>query len=348
MDEHGVVIFANAAARGILGYEPAELIGNPLTMIMPEMMRQLHKDGFKRYLATSHKAINWRGTELTALRKNGQEFPVEISFGEMTRDGHKSFTGLIRDISEKKRTEEALRNTQGQLSRAIRTATVGEFAASIAHEINQPLAAVVANGQACLRWLAAGPSGLAKAQEAAERIVRDGKEAGEVVRRIRALFKHAPPEKVDLDLNEVIGEVLRLLSGEAVKRGVTIETDLGNDWKTVEGDRVQIQQLLFNLIQNGIEAMDAVLDRPRKLFIRSRRNDPESVLVEIQDSGAGMEDSERIFEAFYTTKESGMGMGLAICRSIIDAHHGKLWASTGNGEGTTFSFTLPAAVGAAS
>ncbi len=250
---------------------------------------------------------------------------------------------LLTDIEDRRRAEEALRSSETRLSRATQTATVGEFAAAIAHEINQPLAAVVANGHACLRWLSVQPPGLVKAQEAAERIVRDGTEAGEVVRRIRALFKHAPVDKIDLDLNEVIAEVLRLLSGERTRRGVSVETDLDKDLDPVAGDRVQLQQVVFNLLLNGIEAMDSVLDRPKKLFIRSKRHTPETVLVEIRDSGVGLKDPEKVFEAFFTTKENGMGMGLAVCRSIIDAHHGRLWAASGEGAGTTFSFTVPAA-----
>jgi PAS domain S-box-containing protein len=250
---------------------------------------------------------------------------------------------LLTDIEGRRRAEEALRSSETRLSRATRTATLGEFAASLAHEINQPLAAVVANGHACLRWLSAQPTGLAKAQEAAERIVRDGTEAGEVVRRIRALFKHAPLDKVDLDLNEVVAEVLRLLSGERTRRHVSVETDLEKDLGPVAGDRVQLQQVVFNLLLNGIEAMDSVVDRPKELLIRSKRPSPETVLVEIRDSGVGIKDTEKVFEAFFTTKENGMGMGLAVCRSIIDAHHGRLWAASGEGTGTTFSFTLPTA-----
>jgi signal transduction histidine kinase len=245
------------------------------------------------------------------------------------------------DICDRKTAEEALRNSQSQLSRATRTATVGEFAAAIAHEINQPLAAVVANGHACLRWLSAQPPGLAKAQEAAERIVRDGTEAGEVVRRIRALFKHAPLEKIELNLNEVIAEVLHLLSAETAKRHVGVELELADNLPDVIGDRVQLQQLVFNLLLNGIEAMDLILDRPKKLFIRTTLKNPETALVKIQDSGVGIENSEKVFDAFFTTKESGMGMGLAICRSIIEAHHGRLWVASAEGSGTIFSFTLP-------
>jgi PAS domain S-box-containing protein len=468
MDERGDILFANPATKRIFGHDPVEIVGKPLTILMPEMTRNTHEKGFKRYLATGKRHLNWQGVEVTAQRKDGQAFPVEVSFGEMTSDGHKVFTGFIRDIGEKKKAEEALRASErdlsliietipglvwcaspegelnylnrrileytgsspdawtqlgwtsflhpddaepsakswsravatgepydtqcrlrrangvyrwfralGQaardnrgrvtqwygllididdqrnveealrsnemrLSRATRTATVGEFAGSIAHEINQPLAAIVTNGHACLRWLTNEPPDRDKACEAAQRIVRDGKEAGEVVRRIRALFKHVPLETIDLNLNEVIAEVLHLLRGETTRRSVAVQTELTIDLPTVSGDRVQLQQVVFNLFLNGIEAMDPVFDRPRRLFIRSKRQSQEAVLVEIQDSGIGMDDPERVFEAFFTTKENGMGMGLAVCRSIIEAHHGRLWAESGKGAGTTFTFTLPA------
>ena len=467
IDHRGDILLANHATTTTFGYEPSELIGQPLTMLMPEYLRDLHQAGLNRYQETSQRHINWRGTELIGLRKNGEEFPVEVSFGEVIKNGHRVFTGFIRDISERKRAEEALRasesnlsliietipglvwcaapdgelnylnqrildytgtsagawvqlgwknllhpddaeptaqawahavatgqplqvqcrfrrsdgvyrwfralgqaardseggvarwygllididdrknmeealrSSQARLSRAIQTATVGEFAAAVAHEVNQPLAAVVTNGQACLRWLAAQPPGMAKAQEAAERIVRDGKEAGEVVRRIRSLFKQAAVEKIELDLNEVIREVLHLLSGETTRKRVAVETDLGQDLAPIAGDRVQLQQAIFNLLLNGIDAMDSVVDGPKTLFISSKRPGPETVLVEVRDSGTGLKDPDKIFEAFFTTKENGMGMGLAICRSIIDAHHGRLWAASGEGVGATFSFTLP-------
>ena len=249
--------------------------------------------------------------------------------------------GICIDVEDRKRTEETLRNTQERLSIASQVATVGELSASIAHEVNQPLTAVVSNGNACLRWLSAQPPNLAKAVEAAERIVRDGKDAGEVVRRIRALFKRAPHEEVLLDLNEVIGEVLGLLRGETAKRRVIVETDLGQNLPPVTGDRVQLQQLILNLLLNGIEAMDPVTDHPKRLFIRSIQEPDDTVLVEIRDSGVGLKDPDTVFEAFFTTKENGMGMGLAICRSIVQAHNGRLWAASGEDPGATFCFTLP-------
>jgi signal transduction histidine kinase len=231
---------------------------------------------------------------------------------------------------------------------ASQVATVGELSASIAHEVNQPLTAVVSNGNACLRWLSAQPPNLAKAVEAAQRIVRDGKDAGEIVRRIRALFKRAAHEEVPLDLNEVIGEVLSLLRSETAKRRVIVETDLGQRLPPVTGDRVQLQQLILNLLLNGIEAMDPVIDQPKRLSIRSKRERDDTVLVEIRDSGVGLKDPDTVFEAFFTTKENGMGMGLAICRSIVQAHNGRLWAASGEGPGATFYFTLPLQLSSAS
>jgi PAS domain S-box-containing protein len=249
--------------------------------------------------------------------------------------------GLLIDIDDRKNMEEALRESQNRLSRATQIATVGELAASIAHEINQPLAAVVASGHACLRFLSAQPPSLAKAYEAVESIVRDGKEAGEVVRRIRALFKRAAIEKFPLDLNGVIGEVLHFLEGEAAKRRVAVETELEDGIPLVPGDRVQLQQLVLNLLLNAIEAMDAVADRPKKLVVRSKQDSAETVQVEVRDYGVGLHNADQVFEAFVTTKENGMGMGLTICRSIVEAHNGRLWATPGEGHGATFCFALP-------
>ena len=271
--------------------------------------------------------------------------------GEAARDTEGTVTrwyGLLLDIDDRKLMEEALRTTESRLSRATQIATVGELSASIAHEINQPLAAVVASGHACVRFLSAQPPNVARAHEAAESIVRDGKEAGEVVRRIRALFKRAPVEKAILNLNEVIGEVLRLLASETAKRQVAVETNLKQDLPLVPGDRVQLQQVLRNLLLNGIEAMDSVHDRSRKLTVRSTQESPETVLVEVRDNGVGLENPDKVFEAFVTTKQNGMGMGLSICRSIVEAHNGRLWAVSAEGPGSIFCFALPVRLSAES
>ena len=249
--------------------------------------------------------------------------------------------GINIDIEDRKQADEALRTAQARLTRARQVATVGELSASIAHEVNQPLAAVVASGHACLRFLSAEPPNVDGAREAAESIIRDGKDAGEVVRRVRALFKRADVEKSMVNVNDVVVEVLGLLAVEIAKRGVSVETDLWDDAPLVCADRVQLQQLILNLLLNGMEAMDSVRNRPKQLTIRSKPESDGQVRIELKDNGVGLNDPDKIFEAFFTTKENGMGMGLSICRSIVEAHHGKLWVSPQEGPGATFCFTLP-------
>src|SRR5258708_34490069 len=217
-----------------------------------------------------------------------------------------------RRIEEsRRRIEEALSSTQARLSRATQIATVAEFAASIAHEVSQPLSAVVANGRACIQWLSAEPADVAKAKGAAERIIRDGKEAGEVVQHVRALFKKTALKSVALNVNEVIEEVLSLIRNETVRKGISVETELDKRRLPTLGDRVQLQQVIFNLLLNGIEAMEGVVGRPKRLIIRSIQNS-NAILVEIRDNGTGVSDSTKVFEAFYTTKETGMGMGFEV------------------------------------
>ena len=248
----------------------------------------------------------------------------------------------LTDLTERKHAEEALRKAQVELAHVTRVMTMGELAASIAHEVNQPLAAVVTNGNACLRWLAGPTPNLDEAREAVGRIIRDGKRAGEVIGRIRALVKKSATEQAHLDINEVIREVVGLTQTEIQKNGVALRMDLAADLPRVVGDRVQLQQVFLNLVMNGIEAMSAVTDRPRELLVRSRQHESAKVLVAIQDSGIGIDrhNLEKIFNAFYTTKSQGMGMGLAISRSIVENHGGRLWAVPHDGPGATVQFTL--------
>ena len=271
-----------------------------------------------------------------------------VAHCEKGEPGEVEYVGALMDVTAVKEAEgkiklaeEALRQAQADLAHVNRVTTMGELTASLAHEVNQPLSAIAANGHACLRWLSADPPNLAKAREAAERIIRDGQDAGEIVRRVRALFRRAPGEKDVLDLNEVIGEVLRLLRGDAGKRGIAVETDLDKKLPSVVADRIQLQQVVLNLVLNGIEAMDQVVDHPKTIFIRSAWESPNAAVVEVRDNGAGFENPERAFEAFFTTKQNGMGMGLAICRSIIEAHHGRLWVAPSEGPGATVCFTIP-------
>ena len=269
--------------------------------------------------------------------------PVLNEAGELVE-----FIGASMDMTdhwlaatELERASQALRDMQTKLSRAAQVATVGELAASIAHEVNQPLAAVVANGHACVRWLSATPPNFDKALEAAERIVNDGKDAGEVVRRVRSLFKRAVAERAPLDIGNVVHDVLRLLEAEAAKRRVAVTVTLEPDVPPVLGDRVQLQQLVLNLMLNALDAIEPVVDRPKRLTVRSRCGDAAHVVIEIADTGVGLDDPNAAFEPFFTTKADGMGMGLAICRSIVAGHNGTLAATRNDDFGTTFWFSLP-------
>ena len=251
------------------------------------------------------------------------------------------FVGTGIDVTEHEELTRALRATEARLSRASQAATVAELAASIAHEINQPLAALVANAHACERWLSADPPNLKRAQVTVDRVIRDGHDAAEVVSRIRALFKRTAPTRTLLNVNEVIAEVSRLMSDELRSRNVTIATDLDANLPATWVDRVQMQQVIVNLVRNGIEAMESADSHPKVVAISSRRDGPEAVVVEIRDNGIGLEDVERIFEPFFSTKGHGMGMGLAICRSIVEAHEGRLWATRNSPRGARFSIRLP-------
>ena len=248
---------------------------------------------------------------------------------------------IVEDITERKRTEETLRRTQAELADVTWAARLGEMTASIAHEVNQPLAAVVANGHACLRWLSASPPNVSKAVEAAGRIVKDGKDAGEVVRRVRALFKRTAVEKAQLDLGVVIEEVLRLLDSYPARRHVSLDLVLDPDLPPVFADRVQLQQLVMNLMLNALEALEPVTGRPKQLSVRSTRAEAHQAVIQISDNGIGLDDPVAAFQPFVTTKPEGLGLGLAICRSIVAAHGGSLSAERNAGFGTTFTVTLP-------
>ncbi len=250
--------------------------------------------------------------------------------------------GTMTDIEDRKRAEEALRQANADLAHITRVITMGEFAASIAHEVSQPLSGVVTNAEACLRWLAGSAPNNEKACESVRRIVRDGRRAGEVIAQIRALCRKTEIRKQRVDMNEAIEEVLALAQGEVRTRRVALRTDLATRLPPVLGDRVQLQQVVLNLVMNGIEAMSSVQDRPRELVIRTEEGEDDQVVVIVQDSGTGVDPKikDQIFDAFYTTKREGMGMGLSISRSIVRDHGGRLWATTNEGPGATFQFTL--------
>jgi len=252
--------------------------------------------------------------------------------------------GASIDIDDEVQAQEALRRASEQLAQATRAASLAELSASIAHEVNQPLAAIVANSHACHRWLSAEPPNVERAKITAERITRDANSAADVVNRIRALFRRTQHTRSPEDVNRLIDEVARLMADETAAKDIRMKTDLAPDLPPVALDRVQVQQVIVNLIRNGIEAMDTVVDGARVLRIRSRREGSDAIRVDIRDTGAGFTDVERVFEPFFTTKENGMGIGLAICRSIVESHGGRLRAERNEPQGATFIFTLPVEV----
>jgi signal transduction histidine kinase len=253
------------------------------------------------------------------------------------------YVGAVMDVTERKRSEDALDKLRLDLAHVSRVSTLGQMAASIAHEINQPLAGIVINGNASLRWLAAESPNLDEAREATRRIVRDGQRAGEVITRLRSLFQRRGSLKERLGIHEVVQEVIAITRGDVQKGGATIRTQMADDLPLVGGDRVQLQQLMLNLIMNAVEAMSEVHDRPREIIISTQRGEGSEVLVQVQDSGVGLDPKakEKVFDAFYTSKSLGMGMGLAISRSIVEHHGGRLWAASNDGPGATFLFTIP-------
>jgi len=254
------------------------------------------------------------------------------------------FVGTVIDDTERKRAEKSLRKTEADLARVARATTLGELTASIAHEVNQPLAAVVTNANACLRWLRGESPNLDKAREASERIIRDGNRASDVIIRIRTLLKGGESDHRQVDINEVIGEVATLVQGTVDLHRASLQIDLASNLPPVWGDRVQLQQVLLNLIANALDAMETISDRPRIVHICSDRDETETIRIAIKDSGIGLgsQQVETLFEAFHTTKPEGLGMGLAISRSIVERHGGHLWAEANKGEpGAIFQFTLP-------
>jgi PAS domain S-box-containing protein len=262
------------------------------------------------------------------------------------RDGRiVQWFGLCHDIDDQIHAEEALRRALERLAQSSRAASLAELSASIAHEVNQPLAAIVANSHACHRWLSAEPPNVERAKITAERITRDANSAADVVGRIRALFRHAPEARLPEDVNFLISEVCLMMADETTAKCVRVETSLEPELPLVALDRVQIQQVLVNLIRNGVEAMEAVVGSARAITIRSCRDGTGTIRVEVRDDGTGFEDPQRVFEPFFTTKPHGMGMGLAICRSIIESHGGRVWAANNLARGATVAFTLQLAAG---
>jgi PAS domain S-box-containing protein len=473
IDHEGCITEFNRAAERTFGYRRNEVVGKELAdIIIPPSMREKHRRGLARYLATGDARVLGRRVEMTAVGADGREFPVELAITRIPADGPPSFTGYLRDITKRKQSEEKLReselnlrqmtetipemlwsatpegaidycnarvldytgfsvkevmsdgwtkllhpddveqtarewtscvttgapyrvevrtfhaadrtyrwcvtsalplldqegrilkwhgtvvdmhdwkqaqeelrNTQSELAHVTRVMTMGELTASIAHEVNQPLSGIITNASTCLRMLDADPPNVDGARQTAQRTIRDGHRASDVITRLRALFTKKDVTIESVDLNEAAREVIALSLTELQRNLVILRSELAHDLPLVAGDRVQVQQVILNLLRNGSDAMSDVADRPRQLIVKTERDQGDLVRLSVQDAGVGFgpQGLDKVFEPFYTTKNGGMGIGLAVSRSIIESHHGRLWATPNNGPGATFSFSIPCA-----
>jgi PAS domain S-box-containing protein len=469
IDHEGCITEFNHAAERTFGYRRDQVLGRQLAdVIIPPALRERHRQGFARYMATGEAQVLGQRIELTAVRADGSEFPVELAITRIPLDGPPSFTGYLRDITERKQSEEELRRSEAFLTEAQQLSRVGSFSwrlatdeiawseqlyrifeidrdvratleviatrvhpedlatfkeqiersrregsdvqleirlqmpdrsvkyvhvvahcreesgqaeyigavqdvtqrrlseealakvrselayvarvtslgvltASIAHEVNQPLSGIITNAGTCLRMLDTNPSNVDGARETARRMLRDGNRASEVVTRLRALFSKKEFTLEPLDLNEATREVIALSSSDCQRNRVIVRSELADDLPSITGDRVQLQQVILNLVRNASDAMIGVHDRPRQLLISTVREDGDRVRVSVRDAGMGFDrqSMDKLFEAFYTTKSDGMGIGLSVSRSIVERHQGRIWAEPNDGPGATFSFSIP-------
>jgi PAS domain S-box-containing protein len=346
-DLEGRIVEANDAFLQMVGYDREDFVAGRVrwTDLTPPEWRDRHE----RAVTELQRTGTVQPYEREYFRKDGSRVPALIgsaAFDERRDHG----VAFVLDLTERKRaeaeareSEQKFREMQTELAHANRVATIGQLTASIAHEVKQPITAAVIGAHAAQRWMNMRPANLAEASDALLHVVREGKRAGDIIDRIRDLIKKGQPRKERLNINEVIREVIELAHGETIKIGISVKTDLAEDIQHLEGDRVQLQQVILNLVMNAVEAMSATSEGARELFISTRKTEPDVVLVAVRDTGPGLAPAtlDRLFDAFYTTKPGGLGLGLSICRSIIETHGGRLSAKVNVPRGAIFEFSLP-------
>lgn len=347
IDEQGFVESYSSAAERLFGYPADEVVGRNVSMLMPSPYREHHDDYLAQYRRTGERRIIGIGRVVVGRRKDGTTFPIELAVGEVWANGRRLFTGFMRDLTERQLTESRMQELQSELLHMSRLSDVGQMASAIAHELNQPLTAILNYVQAARRILQSKGVNLpANAAGAMDKAVAQATRASEIVRNLRSFIRKGETERRSENLNKIVGEATALGLVGAKETGIFVQLALSDGLLPVFADKVQIQQVVFNLVRNSVEAM-AENEPPRELRVSTATCDgngePRMAEVIVSDTGPGLapEIQANLFQPFLTTKEKGMGLGLSICRSIVEAHGGRLQAIQNPGRGVTFRFTVP-------
>jgi two-component system sensor kinase FixL len=342
--ERGLIEAFSPSSERMFGYRADEVIGQNVRILMPSPYHERHDEYLAHYRETGERRIIGIGRVVTGRRKDGTAFPMELSVGEVVLEGRRIFTGFVRDLTMRKNTERELADLQAELSHVARVSEMSQMGSTLAHELNQPLAAIVNYLQACRRLLQNQPAQAERVQEAIEKAVAQADRAGQIIRRLRQFVEKRETERRQEDINAVVQEAASLALIGAKSAGVVSNIDLDRNVAPVLIDKIQIQQVVLNLVRNAIEAMAHSARQQLTIATESHDSDIE---IRVTDTGLGLssEVADKLFEPFQTTKSSGMGIGLSICRSIVEAHGGHIWAAKNPVGGTIFSFTLPSSVG---
>ncbi len=346
IDAQGHIAVFNPAAEAMFGYPAAEVLGSNINLLMPDPFRSEHDHYLRRYAQTGVKQIIGSGREVVGRRKDGSLFPLDLAVGEIPLPGKQAmFAGMVRDITQRKLAEQEAKRRLDELAQVSRLSLMGEMASGLAHEINQPLAAIVNYAHACRRLLQAGRAEQSVLLDTLEQIARQGQRAGEIVSHLRQFIHRGKTERALADINAIVSSVIELLGHEIEAQRVELQLDLDGSLPPYAMDKIQIEQVILNLVKNAIDAMRAMAQDARRLHIQTRRHDglAEAVEVIVRDTGEGLPAGEinRVFDPLFTTKPNGIGVGLSISRSIVHTHGGRLWAEPNPTTGACFHFTLP-------